>query len=133
MSRGRDARLRDRGTATVEFALVVPLLLLLVFGIIDFGRMASDHVQLTAAARAAALAGAARASFGTASTAANNAFPGGGVTITNYNRCPTNPAPGSAAQVTVTYKFTFATPFAALAKLGSNPTMTAQAAAPCRG
>jgi Flp pilus assembly protein TadG len=138
VSRGRGPRPGDRGTATVEFAIVVPVLLLLVFGIIDFGRMASDHVQLTAAARAAALAAAAGAAETVASTAANNAFvgtgsgSGGAISITSYHRCPDNPEIGSVAQVTVSYTFQFVTPVAALANLGANPTMTAQAAAPCR-
>ena len=129
MSRRRDPRLRDRGTATVEFAIVVPVLLLLVFGIIDFGRMASDHVQLTAAARAAAMAAAAHANPTTAATSVL-----AGVSVTVNNACPTAPRPGRVVQVTVTYTFRFATPFAALAShRSSNPTMTAQAAAPCRG
>ena len=34
-----DKRTGERGAAAVEFALVVPLLLMLVFGIIDFGYM----------------------------------------------------------------------------------------------
>ncbi len=42
---------QDDGTAAVEFALVVPLLLLLVFGIIDFGRAYQAKVELTHAAR----------------------------------------------------------------------------------
>ncbi|MCT1433984.1 pilus assembly protein, partial [Dietzia maris] len=34
---------RDRGAAAVEFALVLPILLLLVLGILEFGR--AYHVQ----------------------------------------------------------------------------------------
>ena len=41
----------DRGAAAVEFALLLPLLLLLVFGIIDFGRALNAQVTLTQAAR----------------------------------------------------------------------------------
>ena len=41
----------DRGAAAVEFALVVPLLLLLVFGIIDYGRFFFDSVSLRQGAR----------------------------------------------------------------------------------
>ena len=41
----------DRGAAAVEFALVVPILLLLVFGIIDFGRILNAEIQLSQAAR----------------------------------------------------------------------------------
>ena len=47
-------RLRDRGAATVEFALVLPLLLLLVVGIIQFGRAFSMQIQLSGAANAGA-------------------------------------------------------------------------------
>ncbi|MFK4998208.1 TadE/TadG family type IV pilus assembly protein [Bacillus sp. N9] len=35
----------ERGQSLVEFAIVVPLLLLLLFGIIDFGRI--FHASLT--------------------------------------------------------------------------------------
>jgi len=41
----------DRGAAAVEFALVVPLLLMLVFGIIDYGRFFFDSVSLRQGAR----------------------------------------------------------------------------------
>ena len=40
-----------RGTTTVEFALVAPLLIFLLFGIIEFGIMVKDVVGLNQAAR----------------------------------------------------------------------------------
>lgn len=45
------------GVAAVEFALVVPLLLVVLFGIIDFGFMLYDKAMLTNAAREGARAG----------------------------------------------------------------------------
>lgn len=42
---------RDGGAAAVEFALVLPLLLLLVCAIIDFGRMFWEQSTLSGAAR----------------------------------------------------------------------------------
>ncbi len=44
-------KVRDRGSAAVEFALVLPLLLLIVFGIIDLGRALNAQITLTEAAR----------------------------------------------------------------------------------
>ena len=46
-----ECRGRDRGAAAVEFALVVPLLLLLVMGILDYGRFFFDSVSLRQGAR----------------------------------------------------------------------------------
>ena len=59
MRNGRPAW-RERGAAAVEFALVVPLLLTLVFGIISYGYLLSFRQSLSQAAaegaRAAAVA-----------------------------------------------------------------------------
>lgn len=41
----------DRGAAAVEFALIVPLLLLLLLGVVEFGRVLNAQLQLSAAAR----------------------------------------------------------------------------------
>lgn len=41
----------ERGAAVVEFALVLPLLILLVFGIIEFGRAYNLYLGVTHAAR----------------------------------------------------------------------------------
>ena len=56
MARWRGVRgsAADRGAAAVEFALVVPVLLLLVFGIMDYGRFFFDSVSLRQGAREAA-------------------------------------------------------------------------------
>lgn len=51
MSRSRVEAESDRGAAAVEFALVLPLLLLIVFGIIDFGRAYNMQISLSQGAR----------------------------------------------------------------------------------
>ena len=42
---------RTRGQAMVEFTLILPLLMLLIFGIYQFGQTYSDYIQVTNAAR----------------------------------------------------------------------------------
>ncbi len=49
MSRCRPSS--DSGAAAVEFALIVPILFLLIFGIVDFGRAYQAKVELAHAAR----------------------------------------------------------------------------------
>ena len=48
----------DRGQAVLEFALVLPILLLLLFGIIEFGIVFHDNLVLNQAAREGARLGA---------------------------------------------------------------------------
>jgi Flp pilus assembly protein TadG len=50
--------LRDRrGSELVEFALIMPLLVFIVFGVVDFGLVMFDKAVITNAAREAARAG----------------------------------------------------------------------------
>ena len=49
----RTGRLRQQGAAAVELALVLPVLLLLVMGIIDLGRAFATKQEVTHAAREA--------------------------------------------------------------------------------
>jgi Flp pilus assembly protein TadG len=56
----------QRGAALVEFAIVLPLLLLLVFGIIEFGFLLYDQAVITNASREGARKGVVTAvSYGT--------------------------------------------------------------------
>lgn len=51
MSRFPAQRAQEHGAAAVEFALVLPLLLLLIFGMVDFSRAYNAHISLSGAAR----------------------------------------------------------------------------------
>jgi Flp pilus assembly protein TadG len=117
---GRGAR-RDRGAAAVELALVLPILLLVIFGVIDFGRMLNAQITLTQAARE----GARWAALGQSGVPARvtAAAPGLNGVSTTVTACPANPAVGANATVTATYRFSFITPFGAISTLlgGSSP------------
>lgn len=56
----RGVRLDQRGTAVVELALVVSILLIMVFGIIEFGRLFSRYQVFQGAAREGARVAAVR-------------------------------------------------------------------------
>lgn len=53
----RNRRYGERGASAVEFALVVPFLLLIVFGIIVYGMVFAQSLSLSNAARQAARSG----------------------------------------------------------------------------
>jgi Flp pilus assembly protein TadG len=54
----RKTRERQKGQALVEFALVLPLLLLLLFGIVEFGRIFAADLMVIQSAREGARVGA---------------------------------------------------------------------------
>jgi hypothetical protein len=122
-------RRRDRGAAAVEFALVLPVLLIIVFGIIDFGRMLNAKITLTEAARE----GARAAAVGTAADGENwvtKAAAGlGTVTVPTHDSCTVAGALNS--KVVVSYNFSFVTPISAFIGGGGTMTMTSEAVSPC--
>jgi Flp pilus assembly protein TadG len=54
MSRRREMTRDERGQTMVEFALVIPILCVVIFGIIQFGALYNDYVTLTDATRVGA-------------------------------------------------------------------------------
>jgi Flp pilus assembly protein TadG len=135
MGRLSGPAVRDRGAAAVEFALLLPVLLLLIFGIIDFGRALNAQITLTQAAREGArLAATGQPDVVNRTQAAASGLSPVTVTVT---ACPDGAAPGADASVTTSYAFSFATPIGAIAGmfggtgLGSPITLTAQGVMPC--
>jgi Flp pilus assembly protein TadG len=128
------ARDRDRGATAVEFALLLPMLLLLIFGIIDFGRALNAQITLTQAARTGArLAALGQPNVVSATQAAATGLSPVSVAVT---ACPANATQTTAAVVTATYSFHFVTPVGAVAGLfgggfGSPITLTATGEMPC--
>src|SRR5713101_4927322 len=90
MKRGQAATdSRDRGATAVEFAL----LLLLLFGIIDFGRVLNAQITLTQAVRE----GARLAALGQSNVVSRTQAAATGispVTVTVTSWCPVNAGPG---------------------------------------
>jgi Flp pilus assembly protein TadG len=124
---------RDRGAAAVEFALLLPLLLLLVFGIIDFGRALNAQITLTQAAREGArldALGRSNVASGT-QAAATGLSP---VSVTVVTSCLPN-ATGDA-KVQASYAFTFVTPISSIAHMfgssfGTGIALSATGVMPC--
>jgi Flp pilus assembly protein TadG len=73
------ARRRWRGAALVEFALIVPLLIFLLLGILEFGILVMHRLTLEQAAREGSRLAAVRATTATIQQRITNAAP----TITN--------------------------------------------------
>jgi Flp pilus assembly protein TadG len=123
-------RSRDRGATAVEAALTIPLLLLIVFGIIDFGRMLNVQLSVSAAAREGARA---EAVGGSATDRVADIMGPIGYDLDVDDACSGNPRPDDDARVTVSSDFSFVTPLTALAGITGDGTLSATGVMPCRG
>lgn len=135
MFRRWKSRKSQRGAAALEFAIVLPVLLLMLVGIVDFGMVMGAQTQVANAAREGARAGALSGLKDQAEGAATSAI-AGMVGATNLGTkteaiCTTvagdacsmidaTPDTGSTVTVTVTYVHTWLSPVI----LGFLPTIT---------
>ena len=95
----------DRGAVMVEFAIVVPVLLLILLGIIEFGRAYNAQVSIQAAAREGARELALRHSSTDVASATRDGAPS--VTIDAIAQTPCPASGDGKATVTVEESFTF--------------------------
>ncbi|PNH81142.1 TadE/TadG family type IV pilus assembly protein [Arthrobacter sp. AFG20] len=95
----------ERGAVAVEFALIAPVLLLLLIGMVEFGRIYNAQLQLTAAARESVRVMAIQKQVDTATGAAVAAAPhlSPALTAANVQVSPTSCAAASDVTVTITY------------------------------
>jgi Flp pilus assembly protein TadG len=130
-------RSADRGAVAVEFALILPILIVLVFGIIDFGRAFNAQVTLSQAARegarvAALCAGTSTCGTVTARTTA--AAPNlTGMTVAVTRLCAVGDTQTTDAVVTVSWTLRFSTPMVGLVGLPTTKVLTGTGHMPCQG
>jgi len=130
---------RDHGAAAVEMALLLPLLLLLVFGIIDFGRLLNAQITVTEAAREGARAAVIENSKAAAESRVAKVMSGTTVEVLPDSTPCDGTAPGADATVNVSTTFSFITPVGAIAGLFTSPagfggdiTLVGTGVMPCR-
>jgi len=104
-------RASERGAAALEFALVLPILLMLVFGIITFGRAYHAKVSLAGGVREGARALALGKSASDAQAATIDAAGGLGLDAADISTegCPAGGADGTA-RVEATYDLDYTIP-----------------------
>ena len=133
-------QLRDeRGASAVEFAFIVPLLILLVLGIAEFGHAFQVQGTLSAAAREGVRVMALQNDPTAAKAAVRNASTSLDPTITDAEisiklvgstagTCPATDAGNTAVSLTITYPMPFLTDF-----FGSGLTLTGTGVMRCNG
>ena len=123
---------RARGTVTVEFALLLPLLLLLLSGMIDLGRVLNAQITVTQVARE----GVRASTLGedVQSVVQGMSTPSTTLSSVQADPCPAS-SPGSPpgdTTVVVTAQVTFLTPLPTFVpRLGPSITVTGRAVAQC--
>lgn len=99
----------QKGQSLVETALVIPILLLILFGIVDFGRIFHAYLTLDHAGREAARVATVGAEDGVIGAKILSATS----TLTNsvtYSISPGTRKSGDEATITITYPVDFLTP-----------------------
>lgn len=117
----------QRGAAAVEFALVLPLLLVIMLGIIEFGRAYNAQISLTHAARESVRTMAITNNWEQSMTAGRSAAPALEPGKMTFMASPTACSANSTVTVTITY------PLQTITNFVNNMTLTGKAAMRCNG
>jgi Flp pilus assembly protein TadG len=112
-------RLNERGVAAAEFALLLPVFLLILFGIIEFGMIMYGREIVTNAAREGARAGIVQGpnkpDAGAITTIANNYLTGTGINQADVTFTPAGAGPGQVSPnmltVSAQYNYNFLFPY----------------------
>jgi len=107
----------ERGQALVEFAMVMPIMLLLLFALVDFGRAFYSWLLITNAAREGARVAATQSPLTDVQTriyGAASALDSSAITITTTN---VQGPRGESVEVDLTYDFSFVTPIGNIVSL----------------
>lgn len=99
----------ERGAVAVEFAILAPVLILLLMGIMEFGRAYNAQVSLTNAAREGVRVMAISNNQASARTAAKNAAVALSPTLVDSNITFSATSCTADAQMTVTINYTLST------------------------
>ena len=102
-------RNQERGAVAVEFAILLPLLLMLVLGTIEFGRAYNAQITLTNAARDGVRVMAIANDPTAAKAAAKNAASSVSTTIPTSDVTLSTTTCSTGIQVTLTVKYTLST------------------------
>ncbi|MDQ0031397.1 TadE/TadG family type IV pilus assembly protein [Arthrobacter bambusae] len=103
------ARSSERGAVAVEFAILAPLLIMLLLGIMEFGRAYNVQVSLSNAAREGVRVMAISNDQTAAKTAAKNAAVSLNPQLADTNFTFSPASCTSGAQMSVTIKYTLST------------------------
>jgi Flp pilus assembly protein TadG len=129
--------LGERGAAAVEFALVAPVLIMLLLGIIEFSKVYNSQSTLSAAAREGARVMALTNDRAAATSAVRNAATGmtlsaGQISVTPTS-CATTGSATTASTATVTVTVTYHQPFVSGFLNGVGADLTGKAVMRCGG
>ena len=119
----RVSRGSERGQTLVEFALILPVMLLMLFALVDFGRAFYTWLLVTNAAREGARVAATQQGTTAVQTRINDAL--GGLDAAELSITLTNvQGPrGEAVEVDLEYNFVFVTPVGNILTLVSGGTL----------
>ncbi|RAX18427.1 pilus assembly protein [Pseudarthrobacter sp. AG30] len=124
----------EGGAAAVEFAIVVPLLVMLLLGIMEFSRVYNAQAELSAAAREGVRVLAVTGNQTTARSAAKNTAVSMNPALQDTNisfgtPCPSTVSAGTSPQATVTITYSLST----LTGIAGPFTMTGKGTMLCGG